>query len=81
MERFDHELPQSLEPGPQFVRGAEERIFHGFFGGAERFADGAQFHSLVVPHLKNHSLARRERLERSLNLAPNFVAQDLALRI
>ena len=74
-------LPQSLELGPQFARGAEQRIFHCLFGCAQCFADGAQPHSLVVPHLKNHSLSRRERLERGFNFASELLAQELAFRI
>src|SRR5216684_4216288 len=65
----------------EFARGAEKRIFHGFFRRAENVADGPQLQALIVLHFKNNAFARRQALHRRGDARLDFLADKRALRV
>ncbi len=72
LPRMSYEISQSRA---HFLRRAEQTILSGFFRRAHDFADRSQPHALIMPHLKNRALPRRQsaqNLPNSSASAPGF---------
>src|SRR5580704_17831436 len=61
--------------------GPEERVFDGFFTGAQGVANSAQLQALVVLHFENDALARRQPLHRTGEPFLDFLPDQVALGI
>src|ERR1700686_4459417 len=65
----------------QLAGGPEQRVLHRFFGGAQSIANGPQLQSLVMLHLKHHTLPRRKQFHRRGNARLDFFSEELPFGI
>ena len=64
--------------GAQLLGGAKQRILGRFLAGVQRLSNGAQPQALVVLHLKDKPLARRQFFERQRNASGKFAPHQVA---
>src|SRR5260370_40624379 len=65
----------------ELARGAQKRILHGFFGGAEGVTKRPQLQALIVLHLKHDPFTGRQTLHRRSDARLDFLADESALGV
>src|SRR6185312_634937 len=67
--------------GSHFLGCPEQTILSCFLSGAQHFANLPQTHSLVVPQLEHHALARRQLSQRVFHALPDLPAEQTSERV